>query len=92
MGRLILLGLGVVGGAVGLRRVQRAARSYTPAGVAERAGGAWGGVRAFAAEVREGMREREEQLRVALQVDAGEMDPEAAAAMLENPTGRRGEH
>ena len=92
MGRLIVLAVGVVGGAVGLRRVQRAARSYTPSGVAERAGGAWDGVRAFASEVAEGMREREEQLRVALQVDAGDMDPETAAAMLENPTGRRGEH
>ena len=89
MGRLVLLGLGVVGGAVGLRRLQRAARSYTPSGVAERAGGAWEGARAFASEVREGMREREEQLRVALQVDAGDMDPATAAAMLENPSGRR---
>lgn len=91
MGRLVVLAVGVVGGAIGLRRVQKAARSYGPSGVAERAGGAWEGVRAFAAEVRSGMSEREEQLRVALQVDAGEMDPETAAAMLENPTGRRGE-
>jgi hypothetical protein len=89
VGRLIILGVGVVGGALGLRRVQRTIRSYTPAGLSERANGWLEAAREFAADVREGMAEREHQLRVALEVDTGAMDEQAARELLENPTAPR---
>ncbi len=73
---------------MGLRRIQRATRAYTPGGVAERAGGWWDGAKDFGAEVRAGMREREHELRVALEVDAGVMDEDAAQALLDHPSGR----
>ena len=88
MGRLLVLGVGLVGGAIGLRRVQKAARAYSPGGLAGRAGGWWDGAKEFSAEVREGMREREQQLRVALEVDAGVMDEQDAQALLDHPAGR----
>ncbi len=83
-----MLGVGIVGGAIGLRRVQKATRAYTPGGVADRAGGWWEDAKDFGADVRAGMREREQQLRVALEVDAGVMDEDEAQALLDHPTGR----
>ncbi len=87
MGRLIVLGVGIVGGAIGLRRVQKAARTYSPGGVAERAGGWWEDAKDFGAEVRAAMVEREQQLRIALEVDAGVMDEHEAQALLDHPAG-----
>ena len=39
------------------------------------------GLRELAAAVREGMAEREEELRIALGVDAGTLDPETAQSV-----------
>lgn len=92
MGRLIILAAGVVGGAWGLRRVQRTARSFTPTGLGERANGLAAAAREFAADVRAGMAQREHELRVALEVDTGSMDPTDAAtarALLDNPSAPR---
>ncbi|PWJ47985.1 hypothetical protein SAMN06264364_1339 [Quadrisphaera granulorum] len=88
MGKLVLVGLGVVAAAVG---AVQAARSVSTsqggwAGLSE-------GVRAFAADVRAGAAEREEELRIALGVDTGTLDEATARDLLENPTApRRGLH
>ena len=67
MRRLFWLGLGIAVGAIVVRQVARAAHAYTPAGVAESArnsaAGIWGSVQDFVADVRDGMAEREEQIR-----------------------------
>jgi hypothetical protein len=67
--RLFWLGLGIAVGAIVVRQVAKAAHAYTPAGVAESArnsaAGIWGSVQDFVADVREGMAEREEQIREA---------------------------
>ena len=54
------------------------------------------GLRELADAIREGMAEREDELRLALGIDtgtaedveAGRLDPEAARQLLEDPTGR----
>ena len=93
MGRLLLLAVGVVGGAAGVRRAQRAVQAYSPSGLTRRAGSRFEQVLAdakeFAADVREGMAEREQELRVALEVDAGSMDEATARELLENPSAPR---
>jgi hypothetical protein len=65
--RLFWLGLGIAVGAIVVRQVARAAHAYTPAGMAESArnsaAGIWGSVQDFVADVRDGMAEREEQIR-----------------------------
>jgi hypothetical protein len=47
------------------------------------------GLRDLADAVREGMAEREQELRIALGVDAGTVDPQQARALLDDPTGPR---
>ena len=67
MRRLFWLGLGIAVGAIVVRKVAKAAHAYTPAGMAESArnsaAGIWGSVQDFVADVRDGMAEREEQIR-----------------------------
>lgn len=97
MRRLFWMALGATGGVLLVRRVSSAAQAYTPAGVA---GGLGDGLRELAAAVREGMGEREAELRTALGMDTGTlatdapatdapMDAEAARRLVEDPTGRR---
>jgi hypothetical protein len=38
--------------------------------------------------IREGMAEREQELRTALGVDAGTITPEAAQSLMQDPSGR----
>jgi len=67
--RLFWLGLGIAVGALVVRQVAKAAHAYSPAGMAESArnsaAGMLGSVQDFIADVREGMAEREEQIREA---------------------------
>jgi hypothetical protein len=67
--RLFWLGLGIAVGAIVVRQVAKAAHAYTPAGMAESArnsaAGIWDSMQDFVADVREGMAEREEQIREA---------------------------
>jgi Family of unknown function (DUF6167) len=82
--RLFWLALGATAGVLVVRKVNRVAHSYTPAGLAERADGLGDAIRYFADEVRAGMLEREVELRAALGLD-GEADDAAgrpAAAAL----------
>jgi hypothetical protein len=58
-----------------------AAEAYTPAGVSRSVSDLGEGLRELAAAVREGMAEREEELRIALGVDAGVLDPETAQSV-----------
>ena len=74
-------------------------RPTRPTGVADGLSDFGDGLRELAAAVREGMAEREGELRLALGIDAGTADdPEASAArldaasaraLLDDPTGRR---
>ena len=71
MRRLFWLGLGATAGVLVVRRVSRAAQAYTPDGMARSISGLGDGLRELAAVVREGMAEREAELRAALGADAG---------------------
>lgn len=86
MGRLFWVALGAAAGVLAVRKVAQTAQAYTPEGIAGGLGQVADAVRDFAAAVREGAAEREQELRVALGVDAGVIDPEQARRLIENPT------
>jgi hypothetical protein len=71
--RLFYITLGAVAGVLVVRRLTQAAQRFTPAGVQESMTGALGGlsesIREFGELVREGMAEREAELRVSLGLD-----------------------
>jgi Family of unknown function (DUF6167) len=94
--RLFWLALGATVGVLVVRKVAKTAQAYSPSGVAE---GLFSGLsdlgeglREMAEAVREGMAERETELRYALGIDTGtmpdgrEMTDEQARALLEDPT------
>lgn len=99
MRRLFWVALGATAGILVVRKVTKAARAYTPAGMA--GGLASGlsdlgeGLREMAEAVREGMAEREGELRYALGIDTatlpdgGALSAEQAHALIEDPTGPR---
>jgi hypothetical protein len=72
MKRVFWIALGATAGVLVVRKLTRTARSYTPAGVADRAQGLGASLRYFADEVRAGMAEREIELRDALGIDDGD--------------------
>jgi hypothetical protein len=98
--RLFWVALGAAAGVYAVRKVSKAAEAYTPTGVAHGLADFGDGLRELASAVREGMAEREGELRLALGIDAGTAeDPEASAArldaasaraLLDDPTGPRG--
>ncbi len=69
MKRLLWLGIGLAVGALAVRAVAKRAQAFTPAGIAvsarDSAVGLVGSVRAFMEDVREGMAEREAEIRAA---------------------------
>jgi len=71
--RLFWTALGATAGVLIVRRVSQTAQRFSPEGVAGSLTGALGGlteaVRDFAADVREGMAEREHELRAGLGLD-----------------------
>jgi hypothetical protein len=69
MKRVFWIALGATAGVLVVRKLQKTARAYTPAGVADRAQGLGSSLRYFADEVRAGMAEREIELRDALGLD-----------------------
>ncbi|GAB3445324.1 hypothetical protein GCM10027517_26020 [Phycicoccus ginsengisoli] len=102
MSRLFWTALGAAAGVYAVRRLSKAAQAYTPAGVAHGLSDFGEGLRELAAAVREGMDEREAELRMALGIDthtldtdalgvegAGRprLDADAARALLDDPTG-----
>ena len=99
MRRLFWVALGATVGVLVVRKVTTTARSYSPSGMAEGLSGGLSdlgeGLREMAEAVREGMAERETELRYALGMDTGtlpdgrEMSPEQARALIEDPTSPR---
>ena len=89
MVKLVVFGAGLAAGVAGVVRVRRVVRSVS----GRRAGGSWAdGARDFVAAVREGMAERETELREALGVDAGPGAPltdAEARDLLAHPTAAR---
>lgn len=83
MRRLFWIALGATAGVLVVRKLTQTARSFTPEGAADRVSGALGGltesVRDFAADVRQGMAEREAELLQSLGV-ADEPQPRPAAS------------
>lgn len=94
MRRLFWVAVGAAAGVYAARKVQTMLHSYSPSGMAERAGGVGDSLRGFADEVRDRMADREAELRAALGIDAGsearpELDPVQAADLLDAPASRR---
>jgi hypothetical protein len=71
-----------------VRKISRTAEAISPEGLARALDGVGDSVRDFAEAVRTGMADREQELRIALGVDAGTMDPEAARSLIEHPAAR----
>ena len=79
-----------------VRKVSKAAAAYSPAGVSRGLSNGLSdlveGLREMAEAVREGMAERESELRLAVGIDTGTlpdgrtMSPEQARALIEGPT------
>ena len=86
MPRIFWMALGATVGIVVVRRVSRAAQAYTPEGLGRSLTSAVDALRDFADDVRAGMAEREQELRVALGAEPGTMD---AGSPPENGTSRR---
>jgi hypothetical protein len=89
MGKLFWIALGATAGVLVVRKATKTAQAYTPEGMAASISNLGDAIREFAGAVREGMAEREEELRVALGVDAGTIDPDEARHLIENPTSPR---
>ena len=86
MRRLFWIVRGAVAGILLVLIVTKASEAYTPTGVARSAAELGEGLREVAAVIREGMAEREQELRVALGVEAGSLSPEAAQSLMDDPT------
>ena len=95
MKRVFWIALGATAGVLVVRKLQKTVRSYTPAGLADRAEGFGASLRYFADEVRAGMSEREIELRGALGIDdastslSADLAPDEAAELMEHPTRSR---
>ena len=77
MRRLFWLGIGLALGALIFRKASQVAGRVTPSGLARTAGGALvelsEAIRDFAADVRDGMSEREAVLREGAELDGGRL-------------------
>jgi hypothetical protein len=89
MKRLFWLGVGIAIGALVVRQVSRKVQSYAPANLVDSArnsaAGLWESVQDFVADVREGMTEREEEIRTAFEqgVSLTELDEDHLIDELE---------
>jgi hypothetical protein len=83
--RIFWVGLGAAAGVLVVRKVSKAAQAYTPDGIAQSLAGLGDGLREMADVVREAMSERDAELRLALGVDEGAIDPDRARALIERP-------
>jgi hypothetical protein len=99
MRRLFWVALGATVGVLVVRKVTKTVQSYSPSGMAQGLSGGLSdlgeGLREMAGAVREGMAEREIELRYALGIDTGTlpdgrvMTDEQARALIEDPTSPR---
>jgi hypothetical protein len=104
MRRLFWVALGATLGVLIVHKVTKTAQAYSPSGMAQGLSGGLSdlgeGLREMAQVVREGMVERETELRQALGIDTAtlpdgpemspQMTPEQSRALLEAPFLRRG--
>ena len=100
MRRLFWVALGATVGVLVVRKLSKTAQAYSPSGMAQGLSGGLAdlgdGLREMAEAVREGMADRETELRYALGMDTGlmpdgrEMTPAQARALIEDPTSPRG--
>ncbi len=88
MKRVFWIALGATAGVLVVRKLQKTAHAYTPAGLAESAQGLGASLRYFADEVRAGMAEREIELRDALGIEE-DADPSPNGASERVPGPRR---
>jgi hypothetical protein len=88
MRRVFWIALGATAGVLVVRKLGKTARSYTPAGLADRAEGLGASLRYFADEVRAGMAEREIELREALGIDEASDVPDPSPNGASDPTGQ----
>jgi hypothetical protein len=84
---LFWVALGATAGVVAVRRLGRVARAYGPEGLSRSAAGLADAVRETGLVVRAGMAEREEQLRLALGIDAGTLTAAQAGEGAGRPAG-----
>lgn len=89
MRRLFWVALGATAGVLVVRKLTSTAKAYTPEGVAQGLSGFGDGLRELASAVRESMAERDAELRLALGIDEGAMDPATAQALIDHPTSER---
>lgn len=89
MRRLFWVALGATAGVLVVRKLNKTAQAYTPEGLGRSLAGVADALRDAADAVREGMAEREQELRVALGVDAGDLDGPAARDLLDHPSAPR---
>ncbi len=99
MRRLFWVALGATVGVLLVRKITKTAEAYSPSGVAKGLSGGLAdlgdGLREMAEAVREGMAERETELRYALGIDTGtmpdgrEMSADQARALIDDPTSPR---
>ena len=89
MRRVFWVALGATAGVLVVRQLNRAAQAYTPEGIGRSLAGVADALRDAADAVREGMAEREEELRVALGVDDRDVDARGARDLLDHPTAPR---
>ncbi len=89
MRRLFWVALGATAGVLVVRKLSRAAEAYTPEGLGRSLSSAADALRDLADAVREGMAEREQELRVALGVDTGTTEPDEARDLLDPPPAPR---
>ena len=89
MRRLFWVALGATAGVLVVRKLTKTVDQYSPEGVGRSLASLADAVREAADVVREGMAEREHELRVALGVDSGVIDADEARALLDDPTGNR---
>ena len=83
--------VGATAGVLVVRKITKTAQAFTPAGLADSAGGIGDSIRYFADQVRAGMAEREAELRDALGIGTGDHDlsAEETADLIERPASPR---
>ncbi len=91
MARLFWIAVGAGAGIYAVRRLTKTVEQYSPAGMSDSLSASLAsvgeGLREMAGVIRESMQEREEELRLALGVEAGSMDPQTAQSLMDDPTG-----
>ena len=99
MRRLFWVALGATAGVLVVRKVTKTVQAYSPSGMAQGLSGGLSdlgeGLRDMAGAIREGMTERETELRYALGIDTCTlpdgrvMTDDQARALIEDPTSLR---